>query len=129
MGRDFLMLNLPEAVKSISQLAEDLVRPLGSHDYVLEMLSAAFPDTDVSDPGWIFVTHRDYSLSFSLGHDEPVEVLLITVHGKQSALDEIRRFCGRTGWRAFDSSTGDFLGSEKLFEKVEKSRNVGRVAA
>ena len=109
MSRDLLMLNVLGAVESVSQLTGSSLRPLGSRDHVLNVIREAFPNTDVSDPKWIVVARQDYSLSFSLGSEEPLEALLITVHGKSGALNEIKRLCRLTHWRAYDSSIGEFL--------------------
>ena len=109
MGRDLIVLNIPERIETVSQLGDGPLEPLGSRDRVLDMISAVFPDIDTSDPKWIIATRQEYSLSFSIGGEEPVEVLLITIHGSQAALDEVKRLCELNGWRAFDSAEGEFI--------------------
>jgi hypothetical protein len=109
MGWDVLVLKIPPAVKTVSQLADMSTEPLGPQGHVLSVIEAAFPDSDVSDPRWIVVTTDSYSIEISLIQAIEVEALMLHIHGTLVAIEAIERLCAVGGWRAFDSATGEFL--------------------
>lgn len=109
MSRDLLVLNIPDKISPFLQNTDIFLTPLGSREYVLKIIQKAFPEIDISDPVWIVLAHQDYSLRFSLGDEEPIDAMLITVHGKQNAFNEIKHLCELANWRAVDSSTGELL--------------------
>ena len=109
MGRDLLILNTSDDLKATLQLDGIATKPLGTRKQVLSIIKAVFPDIDVSDPQWVIVTRPTYSLTFDMSEHEPVDVLLVTVHGEEIAVDDVRRLSKATGWRIFDSTRGEFL--------------------
>jgi hypothetical protein len=109
MGRDLLVLHASDDPQAASQLDSSNIKPLGTRKQILSIIKALFPDTDVSDPKWVIVTRPNYSLRFSMSDQEPVDALLVTVHGEEIAVDDVNRLANATGWRVFDSSRGEFL--------------------
>ncbi len=109
MSWEILLLNVPDHVKAASDLQVDSVSPLGTENSILEVLRCAFADLDTSDPNWVILVRNDYSLRFNMTHNEPIEALLVTIHGTIEAIQELERLCTISGWRAFDSASGEFL--------------------
>ena len=109
MSWDVMIFNLQNNIKSVSELTDDSVISLGSKNEVLSTIRHIFPQANFSDPTWVVLDGKDYSIEFSLGQDEQIEVLMLHVRGSVDALDAIERFCQINDWRAFDSATGDFI--------------------
>lgn len=109
MSWEILLLNVPDHIKAASDLQADSIVPLGTRNSILEVLRCAFSDLDTSDSHWLILVRKDYSLRFSMTHSEPIEALLVTIHGTIEAIQELERLCIISGWRAFDSASGEFL--------------------
>lgn len=109
MSWDVIIFNLPDNVKTVLELTDESMTPLGSRDYILSVISSVFPQADLSDPTWVVLDGDDYSIEFSLGQDEQLETLMLHVRGDIEAINAIENFCKATGWRAFDSSVGEFI--------------------
>ncbi len=109
MSWDVIILNVPNDIKIDGDLADDTVRPLGSRDEVLRAITTAFPHADVSDPNWIALRGDGYTIELSLEETEYVGSLTLFVRGSVEAVDAIECLCKAGGWRAFDTSLGDFI--------------------
>jgi hypothetical protein len=109
MGWDVIVLQTAPVVSTVSQLGDQSIKPLGSRDSVLNIIETVFPDTDVSDPGWIVIATDSYSIEISLIEAVQVESLMLHIHGSSAAIDAIARLCKVSGWQAFDTAAGEFL--------------------
>jgi hypothetical protein len=49
------------------------------------------------------------SFGFSGNPDGLLQALIVTVHGDEDAIKDIKHLCKISEWRAFDSTTGDFI--------------------
>ena len=68
-----------------------------------------FPSIDLADPSWAVLVTDDYSIEFSIGEETPCTSVMLHVRGPETAIEPLRAVCERTGWRAFDTSTGDVI--------------------
>ncbi len=109
MGWDLIVLRVPDYVKAVADLRDHAALALGSRDDVLRTISAAFPQADTSNPVWVVVDGEGYTLELNIGEKEPIESLMIFVHGSAEAIRAIEHLCVRGGWRAFDTAAGDFI--------------------
>lgn len=109
MSWDVIIFNIPDNIQTISELTDDSILPLGSRDHILSVIAHIFPQANLSDPTWVVLDDEDYSIEFSLGQDEQINTLMLLVRGGIEAINAIENFCKVTGWRAFDSSAGDFI--------------------
>jgi hypothetical protein len=114
MGWDILILNVPNHNQTVPDLTDTPVVPLGTRTEVIRAIQSAFPESDVSDPSWIVVDDKNYSLQISVYQGDPVEAVMINIHGDTGALDALRLLCEATGWRAFDSVEGNWVNFEAI---------------
>lgn len=98
--------------------------PLGSIDKVKERLTKVYPTVVWSMPhadygSW--GTYQDkgegYSIEFSLGKKNPVESIMLHVRGSGSVVPKIVELCKQTGWKAIDTSSGEFMDLERPSSK------------
>ena len=73
------------------------------------VVATAFPDADTSDPTWVVVDGKDYSIEVSIPNDDEVLSVMLYVRGETSALEAIERLCEVSRWRALDGATGQFI--------------------
>lgn len=105
-----VLAKLPDAFVSISDIPTDFVpEPLESRAAVLTVLAEVFPDADLTDPTWVQLNRPNYAIEFIVGDKEPVESLSFRPHGDDTLLEALQLLCERTGWRAIDTSSGDFI--------------------
>jgi len=128
MSWDVIIFNVSNEIKSVSELTEDAIKPLGSRDNVLSAIKTTFPQANLSDPSWVVQDGAGYSIEFSLGQNDPIQTMMVYVRGDISSLRAIEQFCRTTGWRAFDSSVGDFIDFSDLnydrgFKRWEQYKN------
>lgn len=109
MSRDLIILNVADEPSLAFEEMLQSARPLGSQEYVIRKIKEVFPEVDVSDPLWIIQAEVGYSLAFNLSGQDPVESLTINIHGKDDAIEDVKRFCLLTGWRAVDPLAGEFV--------------------
>jgi hypothetical protein len=112
MSWDVILMNvLPD--KTISYDFSDDLSDLGPRSQVLSTLAALFPNIDFTDPMWGFLESDGYSIQFNIGDRDPVEMITLHIHGSDSVIGVIKQICEHTRWRAFDTTTGDFIDFEK----------------
>lgn len=106
-----------EGYRSINDLPNGFQpSPLGSIDQVKEKLTKAYPTIVWSEPGsdhglWgTFEDHSEgYSIEFSLGKKNTVDSLMLHVRGSGSVVSRIAGLCNQNGWKAIDTSAGEFI--------------------
>lgn len=106
MSWDVLLLDAP-ADRSMEELTDADVRPLGSVAAVHATLRRAWPDLDLSDPTWGRLDRL--AIEVNIGSADPVESVMLHVRGGEDAVPAILELCRAGGWRAVDISTGDWL--------------------
>ena len=105
-----VLAKLPDTFVSISDIPNDFVpEPLGSQAAVLTLLAEVFPDANFADPTGVTVDRPNYAIEFIVGSKEPVESLGFRPHGDDTVIEALQLLCARTGWRAIDTSSGDFI--------------------
>src|SRR6266508_2263217 len=122
MGWDVILLNVPSKAKSIADLPEDGVVPLGERHVVLDSIRMAFPDADMRDDTWVTVFRKNFSLAINIEKGEQVESIAVHVHGSAEAVNEVAHLCEVTGWSALDASIGDLIdfSSDNRFEGYQR---------
>ncbi|MEZ4705755.1 MAG: hypothetical protein R3A44_01035 [Caldilineaceae bacterium] len=112
MSWDVILMNVPSNVRSISEL-EDELPILGSKIEVLSILSSALPSINLSDPTWGVMDGDNFSIEFSIGDKDPIQTIMLFVRGSDDAVRVIEKVCQYSGWRALDTSLGDFISFEE----------------
>lgn len=91
-------------------------RPWGSIAAVKERLTKIYPGVVWSKPNsdyglWGTYQDRDegYSIEFSLGKKNTVESVTFHVRGTGNVLSKIVELCNESGWKAIDTSAGEFI--------------------
>jgi hypothetical protein len=118
MSWDVLLLSVPPGIATVDDSPEDFASELGPRAQVLSTLAALFPDLDLSDPTWGILAGDDFAIEFNIGDGDPVETIMLHVRGSNSTIHAIHYICERTGWRAFDTSTGDLLTLRPIQRRV-----------
>ncbi|GAK53816.1 hypothetical protein U14_05090 [Candidatus Moduliflexus flocculans] len=114
MSWDILFQDTPEHINSIEDLPEDFTPgKLCSRTYLEDMLLSLFPTIDNHDKSWMVLQEDSFSIEFNSGKDDPVESLMLHVHGEEDALHVIKKICDHTGWKALDCTSGDFIDFEQ----------------
>jgi hypothetical protein len=109
MSWDVMVFHLRERPKSLEELTEDGLLPLGAAANVRAQISAALSDIDWSDPTWGLYGGRGFSIEFNVGKNDPIQHMMLHVRGGGDAISDIMKLVGSNGWVAFDCSTGEFL--------------------
>jgi len=127
MSWDVLLLNVPDNIKSQNDLPADFKSTLGITTDILSTLSAIAPEIDLHDPTWGVLEGDGFSIEFNIGRNNPIESIMLHVRGSNEAITTIERICKKTGWRALDTSTGNFIefnqNPEKGLEQWRSYRN------
>ncbi len=112
MSWDVILMNVPSNIESGTEFEEDLPE-LGSKTKVLSILSNALPSINLSDPAWGILDGDNFSIEFNMGDDDPVHTIMLHVRGSDDVTGVIDRICQHSGWRAFDTTVGDFINFAK----------------
>jgi hypothetical protein len=105
-----VLFKLPNRFVSVHDIPNDFVsEPLGSRAAVLAILAEVFPDANFADPTWVRVERPNYVIECIVGREEPVESLGFRPHGDDTVIEALELLCAQTGWRAFDTSSGDLI--------------------
>ena len=112
MSWDVLLMNISESVARIEDLPQDFKNVLGSRADMLARLVALVPNLDLSDPSWGQLDHPSFSVEFNLGNEDPIDTVMLHVRGGDEAVQLIQTICEASGWRAYDTSTGELMDFE-----------------
>lgn len=112
MSWDIYLISAPVEANTLEEVGpeEADIVPLGPRREVHNAICAVFPSTDLSDPAWGTFNGDGYSIEFNMGAGDPVGGMMLHVDGEGDVLPAIKALCERTGWRAYDINTGEFLG-------------------
>lgn len=111
MSWDVSIENIPLSYARYEDLPEGYEPPpLCTRKELEEIVFRLFPGIlSNEEKTWFNLEGPDYSIEFDSGTEDPVDSVMLLVRGQAGALEPIRRFCDATGWRAVDTSTGDFI--------------------
>jgi len=101
---------VPNSVKSAEAIDS---QTLGPKRTVIHQLKSVFPDINLSDLSWGTVDRRNYSIEFNFGEDNPSVQLMLHIRGNEEVIEALRALCDSSSWRAFDTTTGDFIDFER----------------
>lgn len=115
-----VLFNLPSHIVSLDDLPDGdggdsdtvVMPPLGLRTAILALLTSLFPDADYADPTWVVLRRNGFVIEFMLGAKDPLSSLGLRIHGSDQALDVAKLLCEYMGWRAYDTSLGDFIDFE-----------------
>jgi hypothetical protein len=99
-------------ISSMEELSE-----LGSKEEVFTLLETLFPDISILDSKTLNLHEGDiekplqdwYNIRFYIADEQLVKTISLNIYGWDSSLYIIQKICIRTGWRALDLVTGDFI--------------------
>jgi hypothetical protein len=104
----FRLRGLPPK-RSLEELSEETMLPLGGAVQVREGISAALGGVNWSNPSWGQYAGDGFSIEFNVGHEDPVENMMLHVRGGGDAIGDIMKFVVPNGWVALDCSTSEFF--------------------
>jgi hypothetical protein len=103
---DLLVMAAPPGVR-MEDTEEEHLR-LGTREEVVAAVRAALPQAEL-DGQYLRVDGNTYAIELNLGDGEHVDGLGVRAQGDEATVEVLQRLCERTGWRALDYSTGEFL--------------------
>jgi hypothetical protein len=111
MSWDVLFQDLPPNIEHLDEIPVGFQpKTLCSREYYEKMVSSVFPNIDMTtDRSWLILEENDYSIEFNSSDDDPMENVMLHVHGSDASLNAIKKICEYTGWKAIDTTLGDFI--------------------
>jgi hypothetical protein len=106
-----MLMSVAPDIVTAEDFPDDFTSELGPQSQVLSTLAAILPHLDLTDPTWGRLDDDGFSIEFNIGDRDPVDAIMLHVRGGDSAIRVIQHVCEHTGWRALDTSTGDFIDS------------------
>ena len=132
MSWDVMILRA-DGYRSLNDLPKDFKLPaLGSADQIKEKLKKHYPTLELSEPksmnltsgpyNYVEGTYKDktegYVIEFSIHLDqEDPDSISLKVFGGGSVIWKIVELCRENGWKAIDTSVGDFMDLENPSSK------------
>lgn len=109
MSWDVLLMSVPPNIGTVKDIPDDSKSVLGPKSTMLLILAKICPEANFTDPNWGILNAGDFSIEFNIGEDDPTTHIMLHVRGADSAVNTIQKICEVTGWRALDTSMGDFI--------------------
>ncbi len=110
MSWDVMLVSVPDELVAKHEAPDwETVRPLGTRDEVLAALEKALPGADFSDPTWITVWTETVSMQVSVEEEDPIDNVMLMIRDGDEVLSMIQKLCETTAWKAWDTTTGDFI--------------------
>ena len=109
MSWDVMIFHLRERPRSVEELDEAIMLPLGPAAAVRAAISSALPTVDWSDPSWGDYDGDGFSIEFNVGARDSIQNMMLHVRGGGDAISDIMKFVVPNGWTALDCSTAEFL--------------------
>jgi hypothetical protein len=128
MSWDVYLMKVPENIITVEDMDDNFSsQPLGGKKEVLTLFKELFPEADFTDSSWGILDNENYSIEFNISNEDPVQSVALHIRGNELAVKAIEKICQRTGWRAIDSGSGDFIdfsnSSESGFKKWQQFRD------
>jgi hypothetical protein len=109
MSWDVLIMNTRGKTPAMEELRDSDCDPLGKAADVRKKLSKHLPGIDWSEKSWGHFQGDGYHIEFNVGHADPLQTIMLHVHGGGDVIAAIVRFARPLGWSALDCSTSEFL--------------------
>lgn len=109
MSWDVMVFHLREMPRSLEDLRDDALLPLGPAAEVRDAVSAVLLGVDWSDCTWGLYGGDGFSIEFNVGGDDPIQSMMLHVRGGGDAVADIMKLVVANGWAALDCSTSEFL--------------------
>lgn len=109
MSWDVMIFHLRVKPKSQKDLRKDTILPLGPAAEVRAAISAVLAGVNWSRPSWGQYNTDDFSIEFNVGKEDPIQAMMLHVHGGGEVIADIMRLVVANDWVALDCSTGEFL--------------------
>lgn len=128
MSWDVYLMKIPENISSVVEMGNDFEsQPLGNHEDILKVFKELFPTSDFTDPNWGMLDTEDYAVEFNISKSDPVDSIMLHIRGNDKSVEIVEGICKRTGWRAIDTGSGDFIdfsnSPENSFKEWSRFRN------
>lgn len=118
MSWDVVVCRFSRTYTRMNQIDEDgSLLPMGSRAHIHAAISALFPDTDWSEPGWGKHQGPFGSVVFSVSDEEPVDSVMPHVRAGEGIVAPIVELCLKHGWQAMDTTAGTFLEQKPVPEQ------------
>jgi len=129
MSWDVVVLNYgsspPADVEEMGEVGEP--DPLGSATAVRELISRHLDGVDWSDPTYGVYTGGEFTIEFPIRDEDPIDSLMLHVHGGGDAIQTLLRFAQPNNWTLFDCSTSEIIDpvspSQEGWEGFQKLRD------
>ena len=125
MGWDVAIFNLNDKPRTLDDLREETILPLGPAAQVREGISAALAGVDWSDCTWGIYSGEGFSIEFNVGNDDPIKNMMLHVRGGGDAVADIMKLVVANGWMALDCTTSDFLDPAAPSSEGSRFRGTG----
>jgi hypothetical protein len=109
MSWDVMVFHLRDKPKSLEDLRDDAMLPLGPAVQVRDGVSAVLSGVDWSDRTWGLYGGDGFSIEFNVGDEDPIQNMMLHVRGGGDAVADIMKLVVANGWVALDCSTSEFL--------------------
>lgn len=110
MSWDVLLIRLPHGTTSLTELPPEGPPPLGRRDELHTRIRGAFPDVDLTDPGWGELGGDGWSMELNMGDKDLVDTLMLHIRGGgDDAVSAVLRLAGVLDCHAYDTTTDDLM--------------------
>jgi hypothetical protein len=110
MSWDVFLMKVSEKVIKVEYMDENFPpQLLGGRNEVLALFKELFPEADFTDPSWGILDNENYSIEFNIPNEDSLESITLHIRGDELVVKAVEKICQRTGWRAIDSGSGDFI--------------------
>lgn len=112
MSWEVHLIQVPDSIKSASEMPDDYQSNLGPRPDIIRLLFQILPEMEWVEE-WDIGSLRteEYSIEILAGEkgDEFVDSITLAVRGRVAPISVIKHICDVTGWRALDTTAGEFM--------------------
>lgn len=108
MNKTIIIMDAPDGATGIDQIGDENPFFLGAFGEVIGVLKRTFPDADFTDPTEITATTAHGTLKIQISKHTPVQNFAVALDSQEN-LELLQKLCEKTGWRALDTDTGQFI--------------------
>ena len=109
MSWDVVVCNFQGSPPDSPEELPDELEPLGTAAAVRDSISKYLPGVNWTDARSGDYSGEGFNIELSLDDDDPVETVMLSVHGGGDPLSAIMSFVLPNNWSLLDGSTGAFL--------------------
>ncbi len=123
MSWDVFIQHLPASALCMADIPDDFEPlPLGRRAEVVRTIVSVFPTADTTDPTWLTLRTRAYTIEFGTGTEDVVTSVTLHVRGDESVIPLITTLIDTLGARGIDSFTGEFFDPATAAESIRRWR-------